>query len=227
MANREKGNWPPYNVKAIEQNIRLVMRTGDISKLNGKTYHIIYQLMGFIAHYNLGGFRSEYEDIEEFRKRLQCSEMGNDFGENDRNAIRLTERWFVEQYGMAYCNSEKLAIQAIVKAARTRWCRDCGKEEEKAYGQPLDDGLCDVCTEKKVAKQPLCPKCGVKIDHLVAPATVCERHVFLAGGEYRHEPGIDPEFPDIISYNCPQCHKVLFTDEDKANRFLLGQHQLT
>ena len=119
MGKYEAGKWPPYNVKAIEQNIRLVMRTGDIKKLNGKTYHFITQHMGFIAHYDLGGFRDEYRNVEELKHKLQTSEMSLDLDYNLRWADKCEmDHQFVQWYGEAYCRSNAEGIRAIVAVAR-------------------------------------------------------------------------------------------------------------
>lgn len=230
MGKQEKGNWAPYNVKAIEQNIRLVMRTGDIRKLNGKAYHVITQHMGFIAHYDLGGFQGEYRDIEEFRKRLQCSEMGNDWGENDRQAVREeTDRQFREWYGEAYQKSKAAAMKAIVKVARTRWCSECGNEEERLYGQPFPEGLCDECQAKKVAAQPVCPKCGEKIERLrlYEEAEVLFSLTVDGNGQlvYDRREVITPD-DGQQTIECPHCYETLFDNVNEAMAFLNGAKQL-
>lgn len=114
-----RGNWQPYNVKALEQNIALVFRTGDIGKLNKPTYQFITLHMGFIAHYDLYGFQCEYADLEKFRKMLQTSEYSHrpdynldwaDHYEGDRD--------FIKWYGQAYCTSVSEGIRRITKTVR-------------------------------------------------------------------------------------------------------------
>ena len=38
---QEKGNWKPYNVKAIASNVESVFKHQSISKLNNPTYNFI------------------------------------------------------------------------------------------------------------------------------------------------------------------------------------------
>lgn len=116
---QEKGNWRPYNVRALEQNIRQVFQTGDIGKLNKPTYQFITGSMGFIAHYNLGGFQCSYADIGLFRTMLQTSEYSSDPEYNLRWALKYEgDRDFNKWYGPAYCKSVAAGIRAIVAAAR-------------------------------------------------------------------------------------------------------------
>ena len=65
--------WKVRNTKAIINNLQLVFKTGDIEKLNGSTYDFLYLLSGFIAHYDLYGFRAYYQDLRELIKDLQDS----------------------------------------------------------------------------------------------------------------------------------------------------------
>lgn len=229
MGKYEAGNWPPYNVKAIEQNIRLVLRTGDIRKLNGKTYHVISQHMGFIAHYSLAGFGDEYQDIEEFRRKLQTSEMSRDYNHTTLQAVREeTDSDFNTWYGPAYQRSKAAAMKAIIRAARTRWCKECSKEVETQFGEPLPEGLCEQCTAKKVAAQPVCPKCGKKIERLrlYEDAEVLFNLSVDGTGQLVYDR------KDIIygdgrqSIECPHCQQELFDDELKAMAFLNGAKQL-
>lgn len=96
----------PYNSKAIVNNVKLVFKTGDIKKLNNPTYHFIYLLSGFIAHYNLYGFQDTYSDLREFGKDLlnACSES---------EERRSTEKWAITEYGIGYCQSKADAIKGI------------------------------------------------------------------------------------------------------------------
>ncbi|GAI31283.1 unnamed protein product, partial [marine sediment metagenome] len=71
---QKEGDWKPHNVKALEQNLALVFKAGDIHKLNKPSYTFIIDHMGFIAHYDLIGFQCAYAELDEFRERLQTSE---------------------------------------------------------------------------------------------------------------------------------------------------------
>ena len=118
---QEKGNWKPYHVPTLERNIRLVLKTGDISKLNKSTYDFIIQHMGFIAHYDLYGFQCSYRDLEEFRQKLQTSEYSQDPDYNLKWADGYEgDRDFNNWYGPAYCKSVAEGIRTVVKVARTQ-----------------------------------------------------------------------------------------------------------
>ena len=119
MARYEAGKWPPYNVKAILNNVNLVFKKRDINKLNGPTYNFIIQHMGFIAHYSLYGFRDSYQDLEHFARNLQTSEYSSDHEYNLREATRReTDGFFGREYGDAYNKSIAEAIRGIVAIAR-------------------------------------------------------------------------------------------------------------
>lgn len=119
MPQQESGNWKPHNVKALEANATLVFKTGDIRKLNKSTYNFIVGHMGFIAHYDLGGFQSAYRDIKLFGEMLQTSEHSRDPDYNLNWATRYEESLtFNVGYGEPYCQSIAQGIRAIVAAAR-------------------------------------------------------------------------------------------------------------
>ena len=117
---QEKGNWKPHNVPALERNISLVFKSGDISKLNKVTYNFIIMDMGFIAHYDLYGFQCVYRDLEEFRQMLQTSENSRDPEYNLNWADRYEgDRDFNKWYGAPYCRSVAEGIRRIVATARS------------------------------------------------------------------------------------------------------------
>ena len=110
--------WKPYNVDALERNVALVFRTGDIQKLNKPTYRFIINHMGFIAHYNLNGFQCEYADLEEFRERLQTSEYSTRLDYNLNWADKYEgDRDFNKWYGPAYCKSVAEGIRHIISSS--------------------------------------------------------------------------------------------------------------
>lgn len=69
----ETKKWKPVNTKAIINNLNLVFKTRDIDKLNGPTYNYLYLLSGFIAHYDINGFKHYYQDLRELIKDLSDS----------------------------------------------------------------------------------------------------------------------------------------------------------
>ncbi len=110
--------WKPCNVDALERNVALVFRTGDINKLNKPTYRFIINHMGFIAHDNLNGFQDEYSNLEEFRERLQTSEYSTrlDYNLNWANKYE-GDRDFNKWYGPAYCKSVAAGIRRIISSS--------------------------------------------------------------------------------------------------------------
>lgn len=54
----------------IVASFRKVFQTGDISHLTKSAYNFIYQASGFIAHYNLYGFRDEYANVEILKRAI-------------------------------------------------------------------------------------------------------------------------------------------------------------
>jgi hypothetical protein len=53
----------PINSPAVTRNIALVLRTNDINKLSDTGYRFLSLLQGFIAHYDLNGFKDYYCDV--------------------------------------------------------------------------------------------------------------------------------------------------------------------
>jgi hypothetical protein len=64
--------------KRIVNNVRKVFLTKSIDALNKQAYRFITLRMGFIAHYDLYGFRATYEDLRDFALTLQTSEYSRD-----------------------------------------------------------------------------------------------------------------------------------------------------
>ncbi len=116
---QKEGEWKPCNVNALEQNVALVFKTGDIGKLNKPTYTFIIDHMGFIAHYNLIGFQCEYADLDEFREKLQTGEYSKLLDYNLNWADKYEgDRDFNKWYGPAYCKSVAEGIRSIIAIAR-------------------------------------------------------------------------------------------------------------
>lgn len=116
---QKEGDWKPHNVKALEQNLALVFKAGDIHKLNKPSYTFIIDHMGFIAHYDLSGFQCEYAELDEFRERLQTSEYSKlpDYNLDWANRYE-GDRDFNKWYGPAYCKSVAEGIRGIIAVAR-------------------------------------------------------------------------------------------------------------
>ena len=55
--------WPSFNTEKIKKNIYKVFRYKDIEHLNLDSYNLLYGLSGFIAHYDINGFKDYYKDL--------------------------------------------------------------------------------------------------------------------------------------------------------------------
>jgi hypothetical protein len=146
----------PYNTKAIVNNLKLVFRTRDINKLNGTAYHFISQHMGFIAHYDINGFKSVYEDVQSFAQTLETSEYSKDL---DYNLKWATKRETGTGYygDAAYNKSIAETIRGIIEAARTFQNR-AGDEEGLRGGwedelSPLFSSKTKKTRKAKVVKE--------------------------------------------------------------------------
>lgn len=64
-------------VKSILKSIRLVFERRNIEYLTKPAYHYLYLCYGFVAHFNLDGFRDEYRNIETLREALFTHEAMN------------------------------------------------------------------------------------------------------------------------------------------------------
>jgi len=66
----------------------------------------------------------------------------------------------------------------------------------------------------------ICPYCKAKIDYLKNYAS--GEHYYIFDGENYDSHEFEPN--NLTNdYECPECHEVLFTDEDGAREFLLGE----
>jgi len=57
-----------------------VFTSGNIEFLNKPTYNFLYLASGFIAHYNLFGFRDYYSNVEELKNDILMNKMNNQWG---------------------------------------------------------------------------------------------------------------------------------------------------
>lgn len=71
-----------------------------------------------------------------------------------------------------------------------------------------------------------CPECEKKVDHLRTFSRVEQAYVFKLGSDgmgsyFSTGASYSLDIPD--DYECPECANVLFTDEEMAQSFLLGE----
>jgi hypothetical protein len=71
----------------IVSNLRKVFETGEIKHLSNSSYKFLYLCSGFIAHYNLYGFRAEYENVNDLKLNLARS-----YGANQWRNFHVGER---------------------------------------------------------------------------------------------------------------------------------------
>lgn len=86
-----------YNSRAILNNLELVFKTNDITKLNKPTYTFVSLMSGFIAHYDLYGFQSTYEDV---------STLIREIAESVQSYIP-DHTYEAQEYGQVYADSKK------------------------------------------------------------------------------------------------------------------------
>lgn len=67
----------PRQVQLIVSSVRKVMQTGEIEYLSKAAYDYLYLTSGFIAHYNVHGFRDYYSDVENLRRDILINQMNN------------------------------------------------------------------------------------------------------------------------------------------------------
>lgn len=67
----------PRQVDLIVSSLRKVFETNDINNLTNAAYKFLYLSSGFIAHYNLYGFRIEYNDVEKLKRDLAKNHFSN------------------------------------------------------------------------------------------------------------------------------------------------------
>ena len=63
----------PRQADLIVSSIRKVFQTGDINHLSKSAYNFISLSSGFIAHYNLHGFRAEYANVSLLKNSLAAN----------------------------------------------------------------------------------------------------------------------------------------------------------
>lgn len=94
----------------IVSSLRNVFKTGDIEKLTNSAYKFVMLSSGFIAHYNLHGFRAEYSNVNDLRTAILENQRNNQW-----NNFRPGERDY------DYMMQKKDIYNRIVCVARASW----------------------------------------------------------------------------------------------------------
>jgi len=120
----EKGKWafPEAKARGIIKSVEAIFRTGNINRLTQEAYKFITLHHGFIAHYDIGGFRAVYDGIiNEFAKNLIYGEGGihsyHDRGNFDEACRQEQDKDFNEWYGTEYCKATGRTMLAICEIA--------------------------------------------------------------------------------------------------------------
>jgi hypothetical protein len=69
--------YTPRQKSLIISSFKRVFITGDIENLTNPAYKYIYLASGFIAHYNLYGFRDAYHDISLLKRNIIANTQAN------------------------------------------------------------------------------------------------------------------------------------------------------
>lgn len=77
----------PRQEQLIVSSVRRVFQTNEIDNLTKAAYNFLYLSYGFIAHYNLYGFREEYRNVADLKRNILANQ-----GMNQWNNFRPGER---------------------------------------------------------------------------------------------------------------------------------------
>jgi hypothetical protein len=106
-----KNNYAPVPKDNILRSIESVLKNKDIDKLTKEAYNFLYLMSGFIAHYDLYGFRSNYRDlrylVDDILHSADCIDPER----------MIQDKWFAEQYGEIYCKSKVETFKGIANLA--------------------------------------------------------------------------------------------------------------
>jgi len=111
--NNKKGNWPPVKDAAIARSIERCFRLGSMDHLTLDAYNFVINMDGFIAHYNINGFRAYYSDLRDFADKILRGGLLAGSTREDEAAYCM-DADFIKEYGEARCASKARAIKAIV-----------------------------------------------------------------------------------------------------------------
>ena len=96
----------------IVNNIRNVLETKDIENLSKQSYYYISVCSGFIAHYDLYGFRDYYYDTDQLARDI----VDNDGWNSDRSNFMKGDKYFEYQHtnGKVYKQLVKIALECLL-----------------------------------------------------------------------------------------------------------------
>lgn len=98
----------PYNVKSVLNNVEKVLKNQDINLLSKTSYHFLYLMSGFIAHYDLAGFQHSYSDL-----RNLIGDIERALPSEKDVAVRDVEDPKNNGYGKPYCVSKLEIVEGL------------------------------------------------------------------------------------------------------------------
>jgi hypothetical protein len=117
----------PGQVRLIVSSFRNVFQQNEISKLSKSAYNFIYLCSGFIAHYDVYGFRGHYADVESLKQDILRNQSMNQW----RN-FRPGERDY------EYMMQKKEIYNMIVEEVEEANERNRRDEKNGLYGALVD-----------------------------------------------------------------------------------------
>jgi len=144
MAKAKEKARKLWNIPTMERSISAVFKNNDINELDKYTYDFLWQHMWFIAHYDLSGFRACYEDVDEFRMRLQSGESSANLNHNVEWAKQYeSDALYSNNSSPEYVKNVAEGIRAIIHVAKV-----------SGYQPPLLSAL-DVTLARKKKHQAI------------------------------------------------------------------------
>ena len=102
-------------VNGISRSVKSVFTHNDIDKLTKPAYNFIMLSIGFIAHYDLYGFREEYRDVQYFAEALIRNQSMNQWrnfhpGERDYEYMMQKKEIYNQLVELASLYLSRLAV---------------------------------------------------------------------------------------------------------------------
>ena len=98
-------------IQLIVNNINKVISTNNIEILSKQAYNFLYLSSGFIAHYNINGFKDHYADVDYLANTIIENEKFNTY---DNFRVGDENYYYYRQKAQIYemvVTSAKLAVE--------------------------------------------------------------------------------------------------------------------
>lgn len=139
------------NTKGIIRSVESVLKTGDIDKLTQDAYGFVMNMSGFIAHYDINGFKSEYNNTADLLRELQKSV---DVSDAERY---INDSWFSNNEQSEYYAS-KTEILVAIRGMCKKYAVSCQDSENESVIDKFDllktavNKCDDVVSQKQLLK---------------------------------------------------------------------------